>query len=391
MNANAHIPTPTFTRHDVIDASGRQSREGERVLVVIFLRGGADGLTLVPPVNDAGYHAARPSLRVKPADSIDLNGYFALNRSLQSLEKFYKNGELAIVHGTGSEDQSRSHFEAQDCMEHGGHDVVASGSGWLGRYLRARGDAGAAALSSVAIGTTRPESLRGAPSGAVMQSIRDFTFGDDDPALLEQLAKLYAAETGALGAAARSTIDAVKRLREIRSRNAAPANGAIYPDTQFGRGLREIAQLIKAEVGLLTTTIDLGGWDTHFVQQQLIPALMVDLSQGMNAFVTDLGPLHRQRVTLVTMTEFGRRLRENTSFGTDHGAGGVMLTLSPDSPGKFGGGTVRSGWSDLSAGNLDEVGDAPATIDYRDVLAPVLREHSRGIDLSRVFPGHVIA
>ena len=390
MSISPHIPTQAFTRHDVIDAFAREIRGAQAagVLVVIFLRGGADGLTLVPAIGDDGYFKARPTLAVESAHAIDLNGYFGLNRALQPLERFYKAGELAIVHGAGSEDHSRSHFEAQDCMEHGGHDSVAAGSGWLGRYMRARGEAGSAALSAVAIGTTRPESLRGAPSGAVMQSIRDFSFGEDDPAIIEQLAKMYAAETGPLGAAGRETLDAVKRLREVRSQNAPPSNGANYPDTQFGRGLREIAQLIRADVGLLTTTIDLGGWDTHFVQQQLIGGLMSELSLGIDAFITDLGPALRRRITLVTMTEFGRRLRENTSFGTDHGAGGVMLTLCPDSPGAYGGDTIRSGWKDLSPSNLDEVGDVPATINYRDVLAPVLRAHAPGVDLSRVFPGH---
>ncbi len=395
MTLSQHSPTPTFTRHDVIDSPARGEASagtaGERVLVVIFLRGGADGLTLVPAIGDDGYYNVRPTLAVRKADALDLNGYFGINRALQPLEKFYNSGELAIVHGAGSEDHSRSHFEAQDCMEHGGHDAVASGSGWLGRYMRARGGppTASSALSAVAIGTTRPESLRGAPSGAVMQSIRDFSFGDDDPAMLDQLAKLYAAETSPLGEAGRETIEAVRRLREIRSQNAAPANGARYPDSEFGRGMREIARLIKADVGLLTTTIDLGGWDTHFVQQQLIPALMTDLASGIEAFTTDLGASHQELATIITMTEFGRRLRENTSFGTDHGAGGVMLTLSPgQQPGKFGGGSVRSGWRDLSPSNLDEVGDVPATINYRDVLAPLLRAHSPGIDLSRVFPGH---
>jgi uncharacterized protein (DUF1501 family) len=391
MHPAAQIRTPTVTRHDVIDIAARESAAASGcVLVIIFLRGGADGLTLVPAIGDDGYYTARPTLAVAKADAVDLNGYFGLNRALKPLERFYRSGELAIVHGAGSEDVSRSHFEAQDCMEHGGHDSIAAGSGWLGRYMRARGDAGASALSSVAIGTTRPESLRGAPSGAVMQSMRDFSFGEEDPLLLDQLAKLYAAEASALGHAGRETIQAVRRLREVRSQNAAPANGAAYPSTQFGRGMREIARLIKADVGLLATTIDLGGWDTHFVQSQLIGSLMAELADSIAAFTTDLGDEYQQRVTIVTMTEFGRRLRENTSFGTDHGSGGVMMTLSPgQAAGAFGGGTVRSGWRDLSRSSLDEVGDVPATIDYRAVLAPILREHAPGIDLSRVFPRHV--
>jgi len=379
-----HNPSRSITRHDFVDRSA--PRQQDRVLVIVFLRGAADGLTLVAPTADDDYYRARPTLAVKKADALDLNGYFALNASLKPLMKHYQAGDLAIVHGAGSEDNSRSHFDAQDFMEHGGN----AGGGWLGRYLRARGPS-ASALSAVAIGTTQPESLRGAPAGAVMQTVRDFSFGDDDPTVIDQLAKLYAAEAGPLGQAARDTVEAVKRLREIRSRNDPPANGAQYPDSNFGRGLREIARLIKADVGLLTTTIDINGWDTHFVQQQLIPGLMSDLANGIDAFFTDLGSESR-RVTLVTMTEFGRRLKENTSFGTDHGAGSVMFLLGDGiNSSQFAGGTVRSGWPDLSQRNLDEVGDVPARINYRDVLAPILTRHSPGIDLGRVFPGHNFA
>lgn len=379
-----HNPARSITRHDFVDRSAQ--KQDDHVLVIVFLRGAADGLTLVAPIGDDAYYRARPMLAVKKADALDLNGYFGLNPALKQLMKHYQSGELAIIHGAGSEDHSRSHFDAQDFMEHGGY----AGGGWLGRFLRARGTT-ASALSAVAIGTTQPESLRGAPAGAVMQTVRDFSFGDDDPTVIDQLVKLYAAEAGTLGQAARDTIEAVKKLREIRARNDPPANGAQYPDSNFGRGLCEIARLIKADVGLLTTTIDVNGWDTHFVQQQLIPGLMTDLAGGIDAFFTDLGP-QRQRVTLVTMTEFGRRLKENTSFGTDHGAGSVMFLLGDGihSP-EFGGGKVRSGWPDLSESNLDDVGDVPATINYRDVLAPILRRHSPGIDLSRVFPGHNFA
>ncbi|MCI0631276.1 MAG: DUF1501 domain-containing protein [Phycisphaerales bacterium] len=378
-----HNPAPSVTRSDFVDRSAAAT--DERVLVVVFLRGGADGLTLVPPVGDDRYHRVRPSLGVKKADAIDLNGYFALNVALDPLHQHFKSGHLAVIHGAGSEDHTRSHFEAQDFMEHGG---PAGGGGWLARYLRAR-DKAPSALGAVAIGTTQPESLRGAPVGAVMQTVRDFSFGDDDPTVIDQLARLYAVEAGPLGQAARDTIDAVKKLRLLRTQNAPPANGAQYPDSNFGRGLREIAKLIKADVGLVTTTIDLDGWDTHFVQGQLIGGLMRNLAAGLNALVTDLGE-HMRRVTIVTMTEFGRRLNENTSFGTDHGAGSVMMLLG-DGVSANGGGTVRSGWSDLSASNLDDVGDVPALINYRDALAPILLRHAPTVDLSKVFPGHRFA
>ncbi len=379
MNPNPHQPLTTFSRHDVLN---RQPQE-EKILVVIFLRGGADGLTLVPPVEDDAYRRARPFLAVGKSNTINLDGYFALNDALQPLMTPYENGKLAIIHGAGSEDTTRSHFQAQDFMEHAGRDT---GGGWLARYLRARG-AAPTALSAVAIGTTRPESLRGAPAGAVMQSLQDFSFGDEDPAVIDQIAKLYSAESGALGLAALDTISTVRKLREIRAQSGAPAHGAVYPQNEFGRGMREIARLIKAEVGLVTSTINLGNWDTHFVQQQIIGSLMTTLATGIDAFLTDLGSL-QERVTLVTMTEFGRRLHENTSFGTDHGAGSVMMVIGNEVGSNELVAGVRSGWPDLSAAHLDEVGDVPAAINFRDVLMPILTSHAPGLEMQSIFPQH---
>lgn len=370
-----HLPVPNVARRDFI-----QDDAPERILVVVFLRGGCDGLTLVPPVADDAYQAARPLLAVRRKDVIDLDGYFGLNRELAPLMPHIESGELIIVHGAGSEDDTRSHFEAQDTMEHGGVDV---GSGWLARYLRARGPS-SAALSAVAIGTTRPESLRGAPAGAVMQSLRDFTLGESGPGFLDDLERLYASEQGGLGQAGRETIAAVRRLRAIRAQNDPPAAGAVYPTTNFGRGLREIARLIKADVGLVASTIDLEGWDTHFVQSQLIGGLMQQLAGGIDAFLRDLES-ERSRVDVIVMTEFGRRLRENSSFGTDHGAGSIALLIGAGATASASG-PVMSGWTDLSPGSLDAVGDVPAAIDYRDLLGPVLTAHRPGLDLARVFP-----
>ena len=243
---------------------------------------------------------------------------------------------------------------------------------------------------AVAIGTTRPESLRGAPPGTVvMQSLADFSLGENDRAIVDQLARLYAKQVGPLGQAALDTIDAVEKIRELRSENAPPAGGALYPQSGFGRGMQEIARLIKADLGLVATTIDLDGWDTHFVQAGLIGDLMKHLAEGIDALMTDLGD-ERSRVTLLAMTEFGRRVAENTSFGTDHGAGSAMFLLG-DNITAATGATIHSGWPDLSAANLDEVGDVPAAINYRDVLAPILTSHSPGVDLMRVFPGHTVS
>lgn len=375
-----------ITRHDLLDPQ----RSDDRTLVVIFLRGGADGLTLVPAIGLDEYHRARPTIRVRAEDALVLDAArqdarFGLHPALAPFLPLVNEGQMAIVHGAGSDDTTRSHFEAQDRMEHGGE----RGGGWLGRYLSARGPQ-QTALAAVAIGTTRPESLRGAPGGAVIRTVRDFGF-EADAATVERLARLYGSDTTALGAAGRATLDAVRSLRALRADKSAPEFGARYPDSSFGRGMREIARLVKADLGMVATTIDMVGgglgWDTHFIQAQAISALMSELAEGIAAFWTDLGGA-RSRVTVVCMTEFGRRVQENTSLGTDHGSGSAMFLLDQALPAGalIKPGAVHAGWDSLDPGALLGPGDVPVTTDYRDVLAPILRRHSPGIDLATVFP-----
>ncbi len=346
-----------------------------RCLVVVFLRGAADGLALVPPTGDDDYYRARPILGVRPERTIRLDGHFGLHPALAELEPAFGDGELAIVHAAGSEDESRSHFEAQDLMEHGG---LAAG-GWLGRFLRFREEAASEALSAVALGKTLPECLRGAPAATVMQSLDDFSLGPQSSALLPRLARLYAPETGELGRAARDTLEALHRIEKLRGQPYRPAGGAEYPTGDFGRGLAETARLIKARVGLEAATLDLGGWDSHLAQDTLLEPLMRRLARGLAAFRHDLGRA-LATTSVVVMTEFGRRVRENASLGTDHGRGSVMFVL---------GGGVRRGviadWPGLDAGVLEGPGDLAVVHNYRDVLAPVLRRHGAG-DLGRIFP-----
>lgn len=360
-------------RTDAIDAT----RDADRTLVVIFLRGGADGLSIVPPHAMDAYYRARPTLAIAKRDLIDLDGVFGLNARMRSLMPHWERGAMRVVTGAGTADTSHSHFEAQDFLEHGG----MPGAGWLARYLRARTPA-PGPLGTVAIGTTLPESLRGAPGGVVMQRISDFDLAGDDQGVIDSLRGLYELETSALGAAGRATLDAERRLRELRS--AAEGNDA-YPDTVLGRGLREVAKLIRADVGLVATTVDaVGGalgWDTHFVQSAAIGALVGDLADSIAAFLDDLGE-RRSQVTLVAMTEFGRRVAENTSFGTDHGAGSVAFVIGDGLPG---GGGVHRGYASLEADALTGPGDVPVTTDLREVILPVLRQHAPASDLSRVF------
>jgi uncharacterized protein (DUF1501 family) len=350
-----------------------------QTLIVVFLRGGADGLNMVAPLGDAGYYKARPRIALKESDSLRLDGFFGLNPILGGLERPWKDGALAIVQAAGSEDETRSHFEAQDLMEHGG---LAAG-GWLGRFLRSRPHTVSGALGAVAVGRALPECLRGAPSATVMQSFRDFTLGGDAPRMAAALAKLYGAQQDAMAGAARDTLAALERIEKLRNTPYQASHGAEYGRDEFSRGLLQVARLIKARVGLEAASVDLGGWDSHLTQSSVMDPRLTELSRGLAAFYADLGR-EMERVTVVVMTEFGRRVAENSAFGTDHGRASVMFVLG----GGVQGGRVYGAWPTLSDDVLEGPGDLPVTTNYRDVLAPVLARHSPDAALRLVFPGH---
>ena len=362
------------------------NRDDRRTLVVVFLRGAADGLTLVAPVADDNYHKFRPRLAVAKKDAVPLDDTFGLHPNLRLLEAAWKEGDLAIMHGAGGESDTRSHFEAQDLMEHGG---LAAG-GWLGRFLRARGPS-QSPLAAVAISPTLPESLSGAPSAAAVESLHDFGIatgrkGARKEDFTRELARLYALEKDALRTAAGNTFEALQRIEAIDT-NATPANGAVYDSKYpFAQGLRQIAQLIKADVGLDAASIDLGGWDSHFTQQTLIEPLMLQLAGGLAAFRRDLGP-RMATTTVVVMTEFGRRVAENSAFGTDHGRGGAMFVMG----GGVKGGRVLGGWPGLKPEMLEGPGDLPVWNNYRDILAPVLLRHgAEAASLAQIFPDYAL-
>ena len=353
-----------------------------QALIVVFLRGGADGLTLVAPVEDDDYHRARPRIAVSKSAALKLDEVFGLNPLMADLHPLYQEGELAIVHSAGSEDDTRSHFEAQDLLEHGG--FVAGG--WLGRFLRARPRTQGGALSAVAVGRELPECLRGAPSAAVMQSIDEFTLGKGSAPLTQALERLYAPQKDQLGQAARDTIDALGRLDRLRGTPYQPAHGAVYGKDSFALGLQQVARLIKTRVGLEAASVDLGGWDSHFTQGTLIQPLMTRLAQGLAAFHRDLGAAMRH-TTVVVMTEFGRRVQENASFGTDHGRGSAMFVLG----GGVKGGRVLGGWTGLKGEALEGPGDLPVRHNYRNILAPVLARQGIRDGFEQIFPGFNLA
>ena len=351
--------------------------DNPKSLVVVFLRGGADGLNIVAPLEDPGYYKARPRIAIKQADAVPLNGFFGLNPILKDLAPAYKDGALAIVHAAGSEDATRSHFEAQDLMEHGG--VVAGG--WLGRFLRFRSNAASGALTAIALGRALPECLRGAPAATVLRSLDDFSLGNNSTALQRQLARLYAAQTDLLGDAGRDTLDALERIKKLRATGYLPEHGAQYSQDDFSQGLKQVARLIKARVGLEAVSIDLNGWDSHLNQSAIMDPQMTRLANGLSAFYRDMGS-RMQTTSVVVMTEFGRRVSENSAFGTDHGRGSVMLVLG----GGVKGGRVLGPWPGLTDDVLEGPGDLPVLTNYRNVLAPVLQRHGAVGDWGKIFP-----
>ncbi len=349
-----------------------------RTLVVVFLRGGADGLNMVAPFGDDGYRKARPRIALGREDSVKLDDFFGLNPLLGALEAAWNEGDLAIVHAAGSEDETRSHFEAQDLMEHGG----ITGGGWLGRFLRYKERPADGGLAAIALSKGLPESLRGAPAATAMSSIDDFSLGKGNEVMQSSLQKLYAGHGGVLGKPARDTFRALSRIDDLRNNTYEPGHGARYSGDPFSRSLAQTARLIKARVGVEAMTIDLGGWDSHLSQGPIMNPRMTRLADGLAAFHQDLGKDMRN-VTVVVMTEFGRRVSENSAFGTDHGRGGVMFVIGKG----VNGGKVLGEWPGLSDEVLEGPGDLPVKSNYRDVLAPILQKHGAG-GLTEIFPDH---
>lgn len=379
-------------------ALGLGAREPERhTLVHVFLRGGADTLNVLVPFADDRYYRLRPGLAIPAREAIRVTEQYALHPALRPLEAAFKEGRLGAVQAVGVDNASGSHFECQDQMEHGdsAHDRPAGG-GWLGRYLRVREAGAASALTAVAIGTALPESLRGAPAVSVLERIDDIALkgaGNKDAAagVAEALQAMYGSEVTLLGRRGVETLELFRRVAALQGKAAPPEHGAVYPQDRFGEGLREIARLIKADLGLRVACIDLGGWDTHFFQGgasgQQAERIRV-LAEGLAAFDLDL-KAQRARHTVMITTEFGRRLYENASLGTDHGRGFAFMALGD----RVKGGQVLGAWPLRSEEetnlNTPGPGGLHAGTDFRQVFAEVLRG-CFGLDQTEcaaVFPG----
>jgi len=378
-------------------ASPLPGNSSKRVLVAVFQRGAVDGLNLLVPYGEKVYYDARPSIAVPRPGSgaansaLDLDGFFGLHPSLAPLIPHFRDRSAAFVHAVGSPDATRSHFDAQDFMESGTPGSKSTPDGFLARALGApkTGSAGSP-LRAVAMTPGMPRILSGS-SAIAMTSLAGFGIraGQASEPLSESFESMYeGAVAGTLQATARESFEAVHLVRSADPANIPVANGAAYPRGPLGNALRQIAQLIKSDVGLEVAFTDVGGWDTHAAEGggngQLANRLR-DFGQAIAAFAQDLGS-RMADVTLVTMSEFGRTVRENGNRGTDHGHANVMMLLG----GGVAGGKVYGKWPGLDSSHLYENRDLAVTTDFRDVFAEVVTRHLGVVDAGPIFPGYAL-
>ena len=379
-------------------ASTLPANSSRRVLVAIFQRGAVDGLNLLVPYGEKVYYDARPSIAVPRPGSgdraaVNLDGFFGLHPSLAPLLPYFQDRSAAFVHAVGSPDSTRSHFDAQDFMESGTPGSKSTPDGFLARALGASKSGGAGSapsspLRAVALTPGMPRILSGS-SAIAMTSLEGFGIraGQASEPLSQSFESMYeGAVAGTLQATARESFEAVHLVRSANPANIRVANGAAYPRGPLGNSLRQISQLIKSDVGLEVAFTDVGGWDTHAAEGggngQLANRLR-DFGAAIAAFAQDLGS-RMADVTLVTMSEFGRTVKENGNRGTDHGHANVMLLLG----GGVAGGKVYGKWPGLDSSHLYENRDLAITTDFRDVFAEVLAKRLRVTALDRVFPGY---
>ena len=389
---------PSFLERTAM-AQGLNGITGGRrkTLIAIFQRGAVDGLNVVVPHGEKEYYDLRPTLaiaRPKGAGSsaeaaIDLDGFFGLRPALAPFKPLWDAKRLAIVDAVGSPDNTRSHFDAQDYMESATPGVKSTPDGWLNRVLQTRRDPKASPSRAVSMTQNTPRILQGRANAVAISNLADFTIraGTASANVQGGFESIYDQSVNdVLGGTGRETFEAVNYLKKVNPSQYKAENGAQYPRTPFGNSLLQIAQLIKAGVGLEIAFTDIGGWDTHVNQGNARGQLSLRLQEfggGISALVKDLGA-RMDDVVILTMSEFGRTARENGTRGTDHGHANAMFVIG----GGVRGGHVYGEWPGLKSGNLYEGRDLALTTDFRDVFGEIAQKHLGDSNLQAVFPGY---
>ena len=381
---------PSFLTRSVL-AEVTTAAANKKKLVVLFQRGAADGLNIVVPYAEKNYYAMRPSIAIGQQQVLDLDGFFGLHPAMSPLKPLYDGGYLAIVHAAGSPDTTRSHFDAQDYMESGTPGIKVTQDGWLNRALQAEALRGAkpSAFRAVALGTQVPRTLQGRIPAIAVNNLADFSVGGKGPTtspVSNAFQAMYDQSSDAvLHGTGQETFEAVRMLKAADPAHYQPAAGVVYPNTPFGNSLKQIAQLMKANLGVEAAFSDIGGWDTHQnqggVDGQLANRLK-EFSETIAAFWKDMGT-DAENITIVTMSEFGRTARQNGTGGTDHGHANVMFVLG----GGVKGGKVYGKWPGLANEQLNEGRDLTVTTDFRRVLGEAAYKTLGARNLNVVFPG----
>ena len=375
----------------------------QEILLVIFLRGGVDGLSVVPPIDgpDRGYYeAARPTLQIPTSGSgaaLGLDAQFGLHPAAAPLYELYQDGRLAIVQAVGMVDVvNKSHFDAMQFIELGTPGQKTQTTGWLARHLASASNLPPEiVIPSLAIGDLQPTSLLGSHETVNLANPESFNLSNGPWSWREAqkttLRDIYASDSSWLHDAGVAAFDAAAIVEANVTGDYVPANGAVYPEGQFGDHLKVLAQMVKLDLGLQTATIDVGGWDTHEAQgvgaQGYLASLLGELAQGLHGFYTDLDGVgaqnYTQRLTVVVQSEFGRELYENGDSGTEHGYGNQMMVLSGNAIGG-----LHGAWPGLAPGQLVDFTDLAVTTDYRRVLSEILIRRLCNPAIDVIFPGY---
>lgn len=391
--------TPSFLQRAVLAQVRERITGGRRkTLIAIFQRGAVDGLNMVVPFGERAYYDLRPTISIPKPESgnaesaINLDGFFGLHPAMAQFKPLWDSKRLAIVHASGSPDNTRSHFDAQDYMESATPGRKSTPDGWLNRYLQSKADPERAPFRAVSMTQTMPRVLQGKAPTLAISSLADFSIraGQNSASLQGGFEAIYdQAANDVLGGTGKETFEAVNYLKKVNPGQYQPQNGAQYPRTPFGNSLLQTAQLIKAGVGLEVAFTDVGGWDTHVNEgnsRGQLGNLLGQFGNSIAALYTDLGQL-MDDVVILTMSEFGRTVRENGNRGTDHGHANAMFVVGNS----VRGGKVYGEWPGLKSDQLYEGRDLALTTDFRDVFGEIAVKHLRTPNLQTVFPGYATA
>lgn len=372
------------------NVSFAQQDNSSDALVVIFLRGGWDALNVVPPIDGADrgfYETARPDIKI--SDLLPLNDQFGLHPALAPLHELYQQGKMAVIHAVGLNYDTRSHFDAMEYIELGTPGAKNTASGWITRHLQSQ------SVSSIlpALSTSgAPSSLLNFTPTVNLNDPADFSQWDNGLVASQQTAlrQMYNGDS-LLHRAGLRTLDSLSIVSPLVEQEYQPSNGAAYNDDELSQQLKTVARLIKLDTGLRVATVDYGGWDTHEYETDgnggYIADLLGNLASGLSNFYLDLDSGYAERLSVVVISEFGRRLVQNEAYGTDHGHGSVMLTLG----GGVNGGQVYGAWPGLHNDQLYDRADLAITTDYRQVLSELLTRRLGNTEIGTVFPGYAPA